>query len=110
MPLGLTGQIEAETFKRGAEQMTIEDWRAEIDAIDDELLRLLNNRASLAVKVGQSKRLTGAALCDPTREQEVIERAREANPGPLDEQAIVELFGCIIRESRRIEACAMERP
>jgi chorismate mutase len=90
--------------------MTIEDWRAEIDAIDDELLRLLNNRASLAVKVGQSKRLTGAALRDPTREQEVIERAREANPGPLDEQAIVELFGCRIRESRRIEACAMERP
>ena len=89
--------------------MTIEDWRSEIDAIDDELLGLLNKRAGLAVKLGHSKRLTGAALCDPTREQEVIERARKANPGPLDEQAIVELFSCIIRESRRIEACAMER-
>lgn len=89
--------------------MSIEDWRSEIDAIDTELLGLLNRRASLAVKVGQSKRLTGVALCDPVREEEVIERARKANPGPLDEQAIVELFGCIIRESRRIEACAMER-
>ncbi len=89
--------------------MTIEDWRSEIDAIDDELLGLLNKRASLAVKVGQSKQLTGDAFCDPTREREVIERARRANQGPLDEQAIVELFGCIIRESRRIEACAMER-
>jgi chorismate mutase len=88
--------------------MSIEDWRSEIDAIDSELLGLLNRRASLAVKVGQSKRLTGVALCDPTREAEVIERARKANPGPLDEQAMVELFGCIIRESRRIEACAME--
>ena len=88
--------------------MTIQDWRLEIDAIDSELLGLLNKRASLAVKVGQSKRLTGIALWDPAREQEVIERARQANPGPLDEQAIVELFGCIIRESRRIEACAME--
>ena len=89
--------------------MSIEDWRSEIDAIDSELLDLLNRRASLAVKVGQSKRLTGVALYDPLREEEVIERARKANPGPLDEQAIVELFGCIIRESRRIEACAMER-
>src|SRR5687767_4146474 len=89
--------------------MTIEDWRLEIDAIDTELLGLLNKRAALAVKVGQSKRLTGIDLCDPVREQEVIERARKQNPGPLDDQAIIELFGCIIRESRRIEACAMER-
>ncbi|MGI9066432.1 MAG: chorismate mutase [Pyrinomonadaceae bacterium] len=89
--------------------MSIEDWRLEIDAIDIELLGLLNKRASLAVKVGQSKRLTGIALYDPSREQEIIERMRKQNPGPLDEEAIVELFGCIIRESRRIEACAMER-
>ena len=89
--------------------MTIQDWRQEIDVIDSELLKLLNKRASLAVKVGQSKRLAGIALWDPAREQEVIERASQANPGPLDEQAILELFGCIIRESRRIEACAMER-
>ena len=89
--------------------MSIEDWRSEIDAIDSELLGLLNQRASLAVKVGQSKRVTGVPLYDPLREEEVIERARSANPGPLDEQAIVELFECIIRESRRIEACAMER-
>lgn len=89
--------------------MSIEDWRLEIDAIDNELLDLLNKRAGLAVQVGQSKRLTGIELCDPVREEEVIERARRANLGPLDEQAIVELFSCIIRESRRIEACAMER-
>ena len=89
--------------------MTIQDWRVEIDAIDSELLSLLNKRASLAVKVGQSKRLAGIALYDPAREEEVIDRARKANAGPLDEQAIEELFGCIIRESRRIEACAMER-
>jgi len=38
--------------------MSIEDWRSEIDEIDTELLGLLNRRASLAVRVGQSKRLT----------------------------------------------------
>jgi len=89
--------------------MTIEDWRSEINAVDDELLRLLNMRASLAVRVGQSKKLAGSAVCDPAREQGVIERACRANQGPLDEEAIVELFSCIIRESRRIEARAMEQ-
>jgi len=89
--------------------MSIEDWRSEINAIDDELLRLLNMRARLAVKVGQSKKLAGFALCDPMREQEVVERACRANQGPLDEKAIVELFGCIIRESRRVESRAIEQ-
>jgi len=89
--------------------MTIEDRRSEIDAVDDELLRLLNMRARLAIKVGQSKKLAGSTICDPRRELEVIDRARRANQGPLDEQAIVELFGCIIRESRRVEAEAIER-
>lgn len=89
--------------------MGIDDWRSEINAIDDQLLRLLNMRAELAVQVGQSKKLAGFALCDPVREREVIERVTRANQGPLDEKAIVELFGCIIRESRRVEERVMEQ-
>ena len=66
-------------------------------------------RAQLAVQVGQSKKLAGIDLCDPAREREVIERATRANRGPLDEEGIAELFSCIIRESRRVEARAMEQ-
>ncbi|MGH9929808.1 MAG: chorismate mutase [Pyrinomonadaceae bacterium] len=87
--------------------MTIKDWRAEIDAIDDHLLILLNERAAVAVTVGQAKELTGGTLRDRAREREVIERAKNKNPGPLDEWAVENLFSCIIRESRRIEGCAM---
>lgn len=89
--------------------MSIEDWRLEINAIDDELLRLLNIRAQLAIKVGQSKKVAGFSILDPIREQEVIERACRANHGPLDEDAIVGLFSSIIRESRRVEAQAAEQ-
>lgn len=84
--------------------MDIEDWRIEIDEIDKELLRLLNMRARLAVKVGVSKRAAGLPLCDPERERDVIRRAQRANVGPLDERAIIKLFRRIIRESRRVEA------
>src|SRR6266404_3232309 len=86
--------------------MSIEDWRTEINALDTELLRLLNQRAQLALKVGESKKEAGASLCDHTREREVIERMCEANEGPLDDRAIVELYRAIIHESRRIQNLA----
>jgi chorismate mutase / prephenate dehydratase len=83
--------------------MTIEDWRVEIDSIDGELLRLLNARARLAVRVGESKRVAGLSVCDRGREREVIERACRANQGPLDSQAVARIFRQIIRESRRVQ-------
>ncbi len=89
-------------------QMSIEDWRAEIDVIDGELLRLLNARASLAVKVGEAKRSVGLSIWDGEREREVLARVRRANTGPLDERAVVRLFRRIIHESRRVEICARE--
>ena len=89
--------------------MTIEDWRQEINALDGELLRLLNQRARVALKVGESKTASGVHLCDHTREREVIERMCEANEGPLDDRAIVELFRAIIHESRRIQTRATDQ-
>src|SRR2546422_6471885 len=89
--------------------MTIEDWRREINALDRELLRLLNQRARVALKIGESKTASGVHLCDHTREREVIERMCEANEGPLDDRAIVELFRAIIHESRRIQTRAVDQ-
>src|SRR5712675_2662061 len=86
--------------------MSIDDWRRRIDKLDSELLRLLNERARIALKVGESKKEAGASLCDHTREREVIERLCAANEGPLDDRAIVELYRAIIHESRRIQNLA----
>lgn len=83
--------------------MNIDYWRSEIDEIDRELLRLLNRRARLAIKVGAIKRSAGLPCCDPERERIVLGKLREANPGPLDHDAIAKLFRRIIRESRRME-------
>jgi chorismate mutase len=83
--------------------MTIEDWRVEIDKIDAELLRLLNARAEIAVRVGESKRVAGLSVCDRGRERDVIDRARANNLGPLDDEAVERLFRAVIRESRRLQ-------
>jgi prephenate dehydratase/chorismate mutase len=88
--------------------MSIDDWRSRIDELDGELLRLLNERARIALKVGESKKEAGASLCDHTRERQVIERMSEANEGPLDDRAIIELYRAIIHESRRIQTLATQ--
>src|SRR5947199_3476634 len=90
--------------------MSIEDWRTQINALDAELLHLLNKRAQLALKVGESKTASGVHLCDHTREREVIERMCAANEGPLDDRAVVELYRAILYESRRMQTRALDRP
>jgi chorismate mutase-like protein len=82
---------------------TIQDWRAQIDVIDSELLRLLNRRAQLALEIGALKRRDASPLCDPTRERQILIKARSANSGPLDDEAVAKIFRCIIDESRRVE-------
>ena len=83
--------------------MDIEHWRKEIDEIDEELLRLLNTRARLAIKVGALKKEAALPFCDPDRERYVLGRLQDLNDGPLDPRAIDKLFRRIIRESRRVE-------
>ena len=83
--------------------MDIEYWRKEIDEVDAELLRLLNIRARLALKVGALKKAAHLPFCDPDREQYVLSRLQHLNSGPLDNRAVYKLFRRVIRESRRIQ-------
>jgi chorismate mutase-like protein len=88
--------------------MDIEYWRKEIDELDEELLSLLNMRARLALKVGELKKTAGLPLCDPERERAVLQKLQLANRGPLELDAVAKLFRRIIRESKRVEARALE--
>jgi chorismate mutase/prephenate dehydratase len=68
--------------------------RARIDAIDEQLQALLNERAELAQQVGQSKKSSGGPVefYRPEREAEVLRKALERNKGPLRNEEIVRLF------------------
>jgi len=87
---------------------TTENPRAAIDSIDDELLRLLNNRAELALEVGAVKRRGDTSLCDNQREREVLTRLREQNPGPLDEKNVTNIFQRIIDECLHVQLRAFQ--
>jgi chorismate mutase len=82
---------------------TIDSFREEIDRLDSLLLQIFNQRADLALRIGEIKKQKGLAVYDPTREKTIFRRMQADNPGPLDDQAIVRLFERVIDESRRLE-------
>lgn len=67
----------------------LSDLRARIDAVDDELIRLLNKRASIALEIARVKAELGMELFDGNRFEAVKQRWRARNSGPLFEFDIV---------------------
>ncbi len=84
--------------------------RVEIDAIDSEILRLLNKRAETALRVGAAKKDVDTSLCDPKRETDVLARLTKENPGPFDERSIANIFQRIIDESLNLQQKAYRQP
>jgi chorismate mutase len=87
----------------------IDHLRQRIDALDKQLVELLNERANCALEVGHRKEEIGQPVYQPDREAEVLANVRAANHGPLDNAAITRLFERIIDEARRLERLAGER-
>jgi len=81
----------------------IDDYRKEINRLDSELLRIFNERASLALKIGEIKKKHNIPIYDPEREKRIFVAMSNANPGPLENDAITRLFERVIDESRRLE-------
>jgi len=83
-------------------------WRDRIDAIDLELVKLLNERTQCAEEIGKIKLLLGLDAYSPEREEEVKRNVTAANGGPLSVKAIQRLFERIIDESRSAERITMD--
>lgn len=76
--------------------------RARIDALDEEILKLINERAAHARSIGEIK---NGEVYRAEREAQILRRVREKNPGPLSADAIAALFREIM------SAClALEKP
>jgi chorismate mutase len=94
---------EPEHDKHADGMAAMESWRLRIDAIDDQLMRLLNSRSACAVEIGRIKRELGLPVYAPEREAYVLDRVMRENPGPLEPIAVRRVFERIIDESRRLE-------
>ena len=87
----------------------LEEWRKKIDAVDLQLVRLLNDRAHYAAEIGSIKLVLGLGVYTPEREEEIMKNVTDANGGPLSAQAIRRLFERIVDESRAVERTAMTK-
>jgi chorismate mutase/prephenate dehydratase len=77
--------------------------RDQIDAIDREILDLLNRRARVAQEVGHVKAETNAPVFRPEREAQVLRTAAERNPGPLLAGDVQTVFREIMSACRALE-------
>jgi chorismate mutase/prephenate dehydratase len=83
----------------------LSELRARIDALDKQLVELLNARAMVSREIGARKAAGGAAVLAPAREAEVIANAQAGNQGPLTAAMIAEVYRAILATSR-----ALQRP
>jgi chorismate mutase/prephenate dehydratase len=77
--------------------------RDQIDAIDAQLLALLNQRARVAQDVGHVKAETNAPVFRPEREAQVLARVAQTNPGPLASADLQSIFREIMSACRALE-------
>src|SRR5690348_13030543 len=77
--------------------------RDRIDAVDRELLGLLNRRAELAQQVGEVKRKEGSVAFRPEREAQVIDTLKRVNDGPLKTDSVAPIWREIMSACRALE-------
>jgi chorismate mutase / prephenate dehydratase len=83
---------------------SLNELRVAIDAVDRELLTLLNRRAALANEVGEIKRAEGSPVFRPEREAQVINNLEALNPGPLKNANVATIWREVMSACRALEA------
>jgi chorismate mutase/prephenate dehydratase len=81
---------------------TLKHIRARIDALDDELLKLISRRAGLAQTVARIK--GNAHVYRPEREAQILRRLTAANRGPLPDAAVARVYAEVVSACRAMEA------
>lgn len=83
--------------------MDLQESRRKIDAIDEQIVTLLNRRAAEVRQVGRIKTAAGLPLVDAQREADIYRKVAAENFGQIDNDALMRIFEQIITESRRLQ-------
>ena len=77
--------------------------RKEIDVLDIQILRLLNERTRIVEEIGRIKRELSLPIYEPKREDQVFNNVTTHNEGPLGPEAVKRVFERIIDEMRTLQ-------
>jgi chorismate mutase / prephenate dehydratase len=80
----------------------VAEHRERITAVDREILDAVNRRIQVVASLHAHKRREGYPTLDPGREQALIAALQAANPGPLSDEGLAQLYRLLL------ELCTLE--
>ena len=93
--------VDSDNTSGGGTQQDLKRCRDAIDAIDREMLKLLNERAKQAQVIGSLK--GGSPAYRPEREAQVLRALQEENRGPLPNESVAGVFRQVISACLALE-------
>jgi chorismate mutase len=84
-----------------SDESRLEELRAQIEAVDRELVTLIGKRRDLALEIGKTKEALGRPVLDPPQEAKVVRRAAAiARELGIDEELTRDIIWRIIAAAR----------
>lgn len=77
--------------------------RKKIDAIDEGIVSLLDERAGIAREIGALKKAQGKPIVDKEREKNILERVKNASKKNVSREGIEKIFKKIIQATTDAE-------
>src|SRR5688500_16630863 len=77
--------------------------RRQIDALDERIVALLNERASVVVQIGKIKQQNNSPVYAPDRERTVLDKVRKLNRGPLPDRCLEAVYRELMSGSFALE-------
>jgi chorismate mutase/prephenate dehydratase len=99
----MTRKQESGSASANKSAAAVRHLRTQIDKLDLNILKLLNERAGCALEIGKFKTDDGADIFSPAREEEVLQHVLEANKGPLDLNCIRTIYRELMSGSRALQ-------
>jgi chorismate mutase len=84
-------------------QERVRELREQVDKVDRDLIRALNERARIVQEIMVLKAQAGAPVYDPKREEEILQRVVELNTGPIYDSSMRDIFELILHRIRDLE-------
>lgn len=81
----------------------LKELRDQIDKIDNEIVRQLNERAEIALKIRVIKAQSKLPLYDPGREEEIFKKITSANNGPLYDDDLRGIYEVILHTMKSLD-------
>ncbi len=83
--------------------MNITEHRKAIDKFDAQIIRLLNERTKHVLAIGEIKVKAGQGIYAPHREQAVLKRICQLNPGPINDESLQAIYREIMSGALALE-------